>query len=235
MILYIQNIFRQFIKGLYIINIWFYISLLILATIKMSAQNDSTFKVDKICYDLQIATQNLANQKKYDLLEIKNITNNIRNHANSLTDILIEHPECSTQDYLISLECDINQINNIISLNDTSDIRELLKDVEYDLSIKNSNGVTWSSNGVNSRVLVSVHTFRNGKEEGGYVVQATRKYLTTSNPMFPFNDLTSPSSRNLPPGYYLIWIEKNHTIMDKRVFTIGEENKDKQDIRFDIN
>ena len=101
----------------------------------------------------------------------------------------------------------------------------IIADVASDLQWKAYDvaaGVGWSTEARESGIEVTVRVRRNGSDVGGYYARANpRRFPPSPNPLFPFTNET-PSTRRLPSGNYIVWIEDvNGQIMQARPLTIS--------------
>ncbi|RUT85551.1 MULTISPECIES: hypothetical protein [unclassified Mesorhizobium] len=99
----------------------------------------------------------------------------------------------------------------------------LVSDVEDDISIKaryisKVNIVTVSSY---SEIGLEVVTMKKGKEIDGYFVGFSPRHLAGNDPMFRFNNPTSPSKGTLPPGRYEMTAILNGKIVQRQEISIG--------------
>ncbi|MES0191687.1 hypothetical protein [Mesorhizobium sp. C264A] len=99
----------------------------------------------------------------------------------------------------------------------------LMEDVEDDLSIKANyinNAVLFNPSSY-SEVAIEVRTVKKGKEVNGYFVGFSPRHLAGDDPMFRFNNPTSPSSGSLPPGRYEMTAMWNGKIVQRQEVSVG--------------
>ena len=108
----------------------------------------------------------------------------------------------------------------------------LLDDVAKDLSVKADYATPPSGDPIKFRttVTVNVRTLRGGTEEGGYFVRCNPRSGAAQRPaLFLFSRQSSPTSRPLPPGNYLLWVESTDgkvlKTQDMDVGANGEESQ----------
>lgn len=99
----------------------------------------------------------------------------------------------------------------------------LLSDVKEDLAIKVKYiGQVTTVNALSySEVEVEVKTMRNGQEVDGYFIGFNPKALPSDDPMFRFNNPTSPSSGKLPAGRYEMIALRNDQIVQRQEVSVG--------------
>lgn len=113
-----------------------------------------------------------------------------------------------------------------------------LANVHRDLQIKakystDSFGIT---GGFAAIIDVSVETVRNGQPVNGLYVRCNpAAYGFNDPPLFPFNSASSPTSRKLPPGSFVLWVETaDHKRITSQPLDIGENGKDSETIRIAV-
>jgi hypothetical protein len=103
----------------------------------------------------------------------------------------------------------------------------LVRDVEEDLQIKAEYISTVGAVGMMtaaaySEVAIEVRTKRSdGQEVHGYFVGFSPRHLAGSDPMYRFNNPTSPSSGTLPPGRYKMTANLNGQIVQRQEVSVG--------------
>ncbi len=99
----------------------------------------------------------------------------------------------------------------------------LVSDVEDDIAIKaryisKASLVTVSSY---SEIGLKVITMKKGKEVNGYFIGFSPRHLAGNDPMFRFNNPTSPSEGTLPPGRYEMTAILNGKIVQRQEVAVG--------------
>lgn len=107
-----------------------------------------------------------------------------------------------------------------------------LKEVESDLAIKITGP---RSGGDVARVVeVLVHAKRGTQDVGAYQVwYVTRGWANDPSHFKPFDRLTdpsNPSSMNLSPGNYFIWLSKGKPVTDRQPASIGVNGEARREI-----
>jgi hypothetical protein len=101
----------------------------------------------------------------------------------------------------------------------------IVNDVLADLSIKTEhiNSVTQVSAFAYSEVTIEVRTkTSDGREVNGYFIGFSPNHKSgDKDPMFSFNNPTSPSSGSLPPGRYEMTVTLNNQIVQRQQVSIG--------------
>ena len=135
-----------------------------------------------------------------------------------------------------SIAADLASIRMLRQSGDTR--RAILEEVSADLSLKAkfAGSGFGLGGGFPALVKVTVETVRQGKKEDGLWVRANpRRYGVNSDPMFVFNSATSPTTTNLPPGLFVLWVETaDHHVIASQPVEIGAANKDSELIRFSL-
>jgi len=115
---------------------------------------------------------------------------------------------------------------------------EFLANLQRDLEIKDkfSTESFGLRGGFAAIVNVSVETTRNGQTVNGLYVRCNPiAYGSKEPPLFPFNSASSPTSRKLPPGRFMLWVENaDHQRVTLQPVDIGENGKDSETIRIEI-
>lgn len=111
----------------------------------------------------------------------------------------------------------------------------IMQDVEEDLKLKVSQG---NSMGLASNLIigvpVTIQTVRNGVEVEGFIVTCNpKRYSSNSTAMFIFNQPSSPTTKVLPPGNYVISVTKNGKHTSRKV-SIGERGQEPENIPIDV-
>ncbi len=84
------------------------------------------------------------------------------------------------------------------------------------------------------KVLVTVETVRSGVEVKGFEIKANPRCCRQQKvSWFPFSALSSPTSRDLPPGYYVISATKNKKITEREV-AIGLDGQIEDTVQIDV-
>jgi hypothetical protein len=77
-----------------------------------------------------------------------------------------------------------------------------------------------------SDVSITIRTFRNNREESGFVIWYVPKaWLDTESHYLRFDRLSSPSIMNLPPGNYFIWAENKDLRSIKQPLALGIDRR----------
>lgn len=84
-------------------------------------------------------------------------------------------------------------------------------------------------------VQVTVKTLKNNKEKSGFWVRCNPRAYGNSKPArYPFNSVSSPTERLLPPGNYQLWVEDSAgKVLNSQPISIGDNGKS-QTIMFAI-
>lgn len=109
----------------------------------------------------------------------------------------------------------------------------LVRNVEEDLAIKANyiSEVETLAAAAFSEVAVEVKTKRKDQEEvDGYFIGFSPKHLTGSDPMYRFNNPTSPTSGNLPPGRYEMIAILADQVVQRQEVSIGIHGQQRQAI-----
>lgn len=87
-----------------------------------------------------------------------------------------------------------------------------------------------------STLVVRVRTRRGQSYVNGYTVGCNPALADGdhSHPQFPFNDPTDQAKRNLPPGYYYIWIKLDNKEVDSKLVEIGSTGHSQEDVTFEV-
>ena len=113
-----------------------------------------------------------------------------------------------------------------------------LADVSGDLAlkVKFAESAFGLGGGFPALVKVTVETVRAGKKQDGLWVRANpRRYGVNSDPMFLFNSASSPTTTNLPPGLFVLWVETpEHQFLASQPVEIGAGGTDSETIRFSL-
>jgi hypothetical protein len=125
------------------------------------------------------------------------------------------------------------------ALGDKDQVRGLsqLKLAVSDLEIKAAHAkkLASASASLGPRVRTSVVTKRDGKIIGGYQVAANPVTVAREvPPRFPFENLTSPAKRILPPGDVSMWLIKDGQEQQRRIVPIGADGEIQETITFDL-
>lgn len=135
--------------------------------------------------------------------------------------------------YLLTLKLDADLLQDAVKAVGTPRIEVPLTAASGDLRVK----VIHSKKALNAvtglgDVKVQVVTYQNGMKVDDYLVRANPvRFHDRKNPLFPFNNPSSPTDRDLPAGNYMMWGESTaHQGKDQQV-TIGGNGEPKQTIK----
>jgi hypothetical protein len=107
--------------------------------------------------------------------------------------------------------------------------------IKSDLTVK-TNALPFSiSSGINQNILVTVVTKKNDQHYGGYDVKCNAIWdfnLQTSK--MPFTNPTNEATKNLAPGMYIIWIEKEGVHISNRIVQIPSKRSVEDTIIFNV-
>jgi hypothetical protein len=132
------------------------------------------------------------------------------------------HP---TINYLLMLDDDRSAIEAFLGDPQAENLKANFKVAVDDLATKSYQAVNLSAAfaAVGDTVEVTVTTEHDGQVVSGYLVRANP--FTVKNeqpPRFIFNNPTSPSEGELPPGFVWLWVEKpSGTVVTGDVYRIG--------------
>lgn len=92
-----------------------------------------------------------------------------------------------------------------------------------------------SRGNISSSISVVIKTIRNGMEEGGYEVWYVPKGWADEKDHYQrFDNLSSPSIMDLPPGNYFIWTLKGNSKTEPRPLSLGEDKRSKRVIELNV-
>jgi len=137
------------------------------------------------------------------------------------------------KEYLESVALDAELLKKLSgqrskSKREKSRLYDGLKEVESDLAIKVGHVKKGRGDGV-KLVQVFVHAKKGDQDVGAYQVWYVPKGWTNDSTKFnPFDRLTSPSnptSMNLAPGNYFIWLSKGQPVTSRQPVSIGGDGK----------
>ena len=169
------------------------------------------------------------NQTKYDSGSEEGILRDIRASYDFLSSKWLGGSKKElSKEYLTTLDSNTELLLQTLNIPERMERLNILQAVKRDLKIK----VRAARKGANAAetfnvaINVTVRTFKNNSEVSGYLVRCNPQlYANNKTPLFPFNNETSPSTRSLPPGYYVLWIEdKNNQKIVTRQISIGDDN-----------
>jgi hypothetical protein len=143
----------------------------------------------------------------------------------------------SNSEYIASLESDRKAIEIALESPDSSKALPLLNAARADVVRKAEHAQKSSGAGTSlaETVYVSVKTVRGGQEVSGYLVRANPMTAPQENPpRFVFTNPSSPSKRGMPPGEFLMWLEKEGQQIQRRPVSIGGDGEPEQEIIFDV-
>jgi len=139
--------------------------------------------------------------------------------------------------YSLSMAADLDAVEKDSS--NHLDRINALQDVKNDLAMKvsfmvHSLGATGEFPSI---IHVTVETVRPGgsKFSGLWVRCNPRRYGVTNHPLFVFNSATTPTESDLPPGFFVIWVEdaKHHLLLSQPV-SLGGAGSDSEHITLAI-
>ncbi|HZL57408.1 MAG TPA: hypothetical protein VFC21_10015 [Bryobacteraceae bacterium] len=141
--------------------------------------------------------------------------------------------------YVVSLNGDSSALEKLGDVTPPKDRPAVARDVRDDLKVKAH--YTSQAAGIGgafpSVVAVTVETERKGKKADDLWVRCNpRRDGVTKNPMFVFNSATSPTMSQLPPGFFIIWVEetKGGKVLTQQPVSIGDNGQDRQTIKLAI-
>ena len=114
----------------------------------------------------------------------------------------------------------------------------LLKAVGQDIDVKFRSSGAGVGDFVRMHVRTTVITKKGNQPAPGFLVRCNPKFYEERNPpLFAFNNPTTPSEENLPPGLYRMWLEKESeqgTRLHARDVSIGKDGKRSESITFEV-
>ena len=182
-------------------------------------------KVDNKGNDSQLMRNSLSDLSKTTNLLFKTI--NSDNNINLESDSLFISSLVNSQKTLDEL---------VVHWESNSHAKSIIDAIQNDYSIK----ISASALGANSKILtevqVTVFTKKGEIEIDGYDVKCNYLWDYRINiAKFVFNNQTNNAIRNLSPGYYVMWIEKNGTVIQKKdKVEIGNLQSQKESIIFNL-
>jgi len=136
-------------------------------------------------------------------------------------------------DYSRSLTADLE---TLLSLPEVTSARaQALEQVRDDLRLKwkFAEGALGFAGGFPAVVKVTVETVRDGKKvDGLYVRGNPRRWGQTANPTIVFNSASSPTTANVPPGLFVLWVESpDKKVLALQPIEVGGTGSDSETIR----
>ena len=146
-----------------------------------------------------------------------------------------EDPSGMTGEYLQTLQADILLIASALkeptSSSAIEDYEEACRDL--DVKVKHARKLSGIKETLGAVIHVMVKAKRSGQEVAGYDVRCNpKRYRDRAGSMFPFNNPTNDAHRDLPPGNYLIWLEKGGVKIREKPVSIGDGDTDETIIFF---
>lgn len=139
----------------------------------------------------------------------------------------IENLGVASRDYVEAMEYN-NFLIQLATTTDDPDLAlEIIRDVENDLSVK-SNFIRASSDfslTAFTEVDVSVITLQGVDEAHGYMIGFSPRRHRGGEPLYRFNNPSSPTEGTLPPGIYEVIATKGDQVVSRQEATVGESGK----------
>jgi hypothetical protein len=135
-------------------------------------------------------------------------------------------------EYRLSLTANAEALRAVSSTGSPAAAHDVLLEVSRDLELKE--GTTTGGLGAGSMfktaVEVTVRTLRGTAEESGYLVRCNPRLLGVRQPaLFVFSSASSPTVRSLPPGNYVLWVERQDgTILTRQDIEVGSSGTAKE-------
>ncbi len=187
------------------------------------------------------------NELKQRYIEKSEIESNIANSLGSIADnvkfleAVMSLGKPVPKEYLESLALDAELLKRFArqeaeSASELKALYEGLKEVELDLAIK----VTGPrSGGEVTRVVQVVVQARKDEQyldayEVWYVPRGWAKEATRFKPFDRLTNSKNPTSMNLAPGNYFIWLKKGQPIGDRRPVSVGENGENKTELELPV-
>ena len=137
-------------------------------------------------------------------------------------------------DYVRSLDADAGMLRE--ALKTPGDAHSALADVRDDLRLKLrfAEGGLGFAGGFPAVIKVTVETVRAGRKVDGLWVRCNpRRFGVNKAPAFVFNSASSPTTTNLPPGIFVLWVESpDGKVLGSQPVEIGSSGSDSETIRF---
>ena len=137
-----------------------------------------------------------------------------------------------SEGYAKSLDADVETLLSTDQKERSSAIQGVRDDVR--IKLKFAEGSLGFAGGFPANIKVTVETVREGKKVDGLWVRCNaRRYGVTRNPAFVFNSASSPTTANLPPGLFVLWVESpDGKVLGSQPVEIGSTGSDSETIRF---
>ena len=164
----------------------------------------------------------------------------ITGHAETLSRAWLNagKPELSL-DFEKSIEGDTADLNKASGLKGEPGATVILRGVLDDLAVKVkfvTAGTLNAAAAFRSAIDVKVETLRGSQPVNGLWVRCNpARWGVTTAPQYVFNSATSPTTRQMPPGDFVMWVETaDHKFLAQQPVQIGVAGKAQEDIRFAV-
>lgn len=142
------------------------------------------------------------------------------------------------KEYLLTLEADCELLRQAIEESNDEKAAAMLQDVyaDLDVKLKQARKIIGAAGTLGSKVRVTVKTRKEAREVGGYLVRCNpRRRSAQQSAMFVFNNPTSPTEKDLPPGNFVMWLETQDGVkVVSRDITIGGNGETTETIVIDV-
>lgn len=126
------------------------------------------------------------------------------------------------RDYARSLDAQAKMLAAAAGQTDATLVSQQLEDVSSDLSIKAQARMLGAANALRGSVRVTARTLKGGTEVSGFIVAANPVWLSGSQDlMFRFERISSPTSKDLPPGRYEFVLMRDDKIVSRQRADVG--------------
>ncbi|MBD0824459.1 hypothetical protein [Aestuariibaculum marinum] len=139
--------------------------------------------------------------------------------------------------FFLSLESSQKSLEKLVAIGENNSyINSVIDAIQSDYLTKIKASALGADSTIKTEVRVLVYTRKGDKEIGGYEVKCNYLWdFKNPNPKFIFNNPTNNAERNLAPGYYFMWIEKDGKLIQKKdKLEIGNLHSQEESIIFNL-
>lgn len=132
--------------------------------------------------------------------------------------------------YIVSLEQSQKALEEILKTDFTiEEIQKLINQIQKDYDAKVKASALAINSSVRRKVKVKVVTKKNNQIVHGYYVRGNQLWdYDLEKPKIIFNNPTNDAVKELPPGMYILWVEKDGKKVQSAEFEIGNSSSNEQ-------
>jgi hypothetical protein len=146
----------------------------------------------------------------------------LRKRMERLRGAAVSVPPGDRTDYARSLDAQAELLAQVARDPEPSAAREAIDATAADLDIKiRSTPGFGAANVVYGHIDVTVRTLRDSHPVNGLVVWATPVALARFEPLFRFDQMSSPTTKSLPPGRYEFTLKKDGQVIARERADVG--------------